>query len=452
MRSVQLTSLAILGAACLALSACDNSSNSAASTPISSSGNSDSASIMVASDLHYFSPSLMTDTGSTALKAYLQEDRKMLLQSPQLLHAFLDSVRARRPGILLLTGDLTKDGEAKSHQDMADSLATLRGMGIKVYVIPGNHDVMNPESQQYSSDVATAADNVSSTTFAKIYADCGFNQAIARDTASLSYVVEPVSGVWILALDACRWKDNVTGGTETVGGRYLPQTVAWIKAQLDSAKAKGKTVVGMMHHGILEHFTGEANNALSKDYVVADHDNLSQMFAQKGLHVMFTGHFHANDIAQKVFGTDTLTDIETGSLVTAPSPFRYGTLGYNTLSINTNLIRSVPAGTPGVTGDFQTWAHNYLISGMSALVAYTVLNDTSYHVTDATMAAQLGSVVATAYATHYAGNETGVPSSLTTTLSSLNAMGPTGIYFASTITALFTDLAPADDKGLFGLR
>ena len=449
MRPVQLMSLAILGAACLGISACDNSSNSAASTPISSSGNSDSASIMVASDLHYFSPSLMTDTGSAALKAYLQEDRKMLLQSPELLHAFLDSVRARRPGILLLTGDLTKDGEAQSHQDMADSLAKLRGMGIKIYVIPGNHDVMNPESQQYASDAATAADNVSSTTFAKIYADCGFNQAIARDTASLSYVVEPVSGVWILALDACRWKDNVPGGTETVGGRYLPQTVTWIKAQLDSAKAKGKTVVGMMHHGILEHFTGEATNTLSKDYVVAGHDSLAQMFAQKGLHVMFTGHFHANDIAQKVFGTDTLTDIETGSLVTAPSPFRYGTLGYNTLSVNTSLIRSVPAGTPGVTGDFQTWSHNFLISGMSAMATYQFINTYKLDTANATT---LGVVVANAYAAHYAGNESGVPSTVAPVITKLNAMGDIGVYFASTITALFTDLAPADDKGIFGLR
>lgn len=75
--------------------------------------NTDSTNIMVASDPHYFSPTL--GHSGAAFEANLQSDRKMLAQSPGLLKSFLDTVKAHRPKILLLTGDLTKDGERISH-------------------------------------------------------------------------------------------------------------------------------------------------------------------------------------------------------------------------------------------------------------------------------------------------------------------------------------------------
>jgi len=427
----------------LALAGCDWSP---ANTPLAPSPADSVASLVVASDLHYFSPSLMTDTASADFKTYLLSDRKMIVQSPALLHSFLDSVRARRPRVVLITGDLTKDGEKQSHQEMADSLGTLRKLGIQVYVIPGNHDVKNPRSQGYSGNTATLVPNVTDAEFASIYHDCGFDQAIARDTASLSYVVEPVPGVWLFAMDPTRWKDNVVGGTENVGGRFLPGTLTWIKAQLASAKAKGKTPVGAMHHGILEHFTGQASDPQSQDYVVAGYDTLGPMFAAGGLHVVFTGHFHANDIASKTFAGGALTDIETGSLVTSPSPFRFGSFSANRgVAVNTSRIREIA----GMATGFQTWSNTFLLDGMTQLIQ-SVLLDQGVPSIYAPMIAAVG---AKAYAAHYAGDERGVPTDVQTqtVMSTLAGFGAAGVGLAASITTLYTDLAPADSAGSFSL-
>src|ERR1035437_5860317 len=104
MRHVHFLPIAALVA--IAFSGCDWSP---ANTPMAPSPADSAASLIVASDLHYFSPGLMTDTASSDFKTYLLSDRKMIVQSPALLHSFLDSVRTRKPRVVLLTGDLTKE-------------------------------------------------------------------------------------------------------------------------------------------------------------------------------------------------------------------------------------------------------------------------------------------------------------------------------------------------------
>ncbi len=426
------------------LSGCDgaNVAPSSPSAPVDTV-----ASFMVASDLHYMSPALLTDTSTADFHAYLAADRKMLVQSPALLQSFLDSARAAKPRFVLLTGDLTKDGEKRSHQDLADSLATLRAQGISVYVIPGNHDVYNPEAEAFGPAGASATPSVTDVEFAAIYRECGFGQAIARDTASLSYVVDLMPGVRLLAMDPVRWRDNIGAAKETVGGRFLPQTVDWIRAQLRAAKADGKVVVGAMHHGLVEHFAGQSTNPVSADYVVAGFDSLGRIFAEEGLRVVFTGHFHANDIATRAVGQATLADIETGSLVTSPSPFRHGTISGSTLSVKASRIRGIRQDLGGAS--FETWSANFLLTGMTSLSRYTL--QTQFGL-DSTTAKQLAPVVASAYAAHYAGDETMDPTTTATVthLASLN--DPSASFLANALKALRTDLAPEDGAGTFSLR
>ena len=80
----------------------------------------------------------------------------------------------------------------------------------------------------------------------------------------------------------------------------------------------------MMHHGILEHYTGQ--NQLDPGYVIDDYETVAHDFTEAGLNIMFTGHYHANDIVSRTDGDKILYDIETGSMVTAPIPYRIITL------------------------------------------------------------------------------------------------------------------------------
>lgn len=426
------------------LAGCDSSKDSI--SPASAEADT-VASFVVGSDLHYMSPALLTDTSTADFHAYLASDRKMLVQSPALLHSFLDSIRAAKPRFVLLTGDLTKDGEKRSHQDLADSLETLRSLGIAVYVVPGNHDVHNPEAESYGSAGAASTPPVTAAEFATIYNSCGYGQAIARDTASLSYVVDIMPGVRLLAMDPIRWRDNIGVLKETVGGRFLPQTMAWIRTQLRAAKADGKVVVGAMHHGVVEHFAGQSTNPISADYVVAGFDSVGKAFVAEGLHVVFTGHFHANDIATRSMEQGTLTDIETGSLVTAPSPYRKGSIHGTTISVETSAIREISQNLGGAS--FVEWSKTFLLTGMTQISHYTL---TTQFGVDTTTARSLAPVVASAYAKHYSGDETMDPTS-SGTIALLESKGTASATFLGTsLKALLTDPAPSDASGSFSLR
>ena len=87
--------------------------------------------------------------------------------------------------------------------------------------------------------------------------------------------------------------------------------------QIAEAKEAGDEIIGMMHHGIIEHFDGQAT--VFAPYVVEGYEEASQLFADAGLKYMFTGHFHAQDVAAMTTKDgNTIYDIMTGALVTAP--------------------------------------------------------------------------------------------------------------------------------------
>ena len=69
---------------------------------------------------------------------------------------------------------------------------------------------------------------------------------------------------------------------------------------------------------------------LFSDYLLDDWATVSKLFADAGMRMVFTGHYHAQDVVKRSIKTaDTpsfIFDVETGSLVTYPVPYRIVTL------------------------------------------------------------------------------------------------------------------------------
>ena len=245
--------------------------------------------------------------------------------------AAIASIREAHPRFVLVPGDLTKDGEEADHIAFAEKLETLRAEGIAVYVVPGNHDVNNPGAVRFQGDTKVRVPNVTPERFAEIYRDFGYGGAIDRDPHSLAYVAEPEPGLWLLAMDACRYDISLTRDHEYTAGSFTPERLAWIKGVLERARKENKAVIAMMHHGVVEHFNGQKR--LFPAYLVTDNDAFSRMLADYGVRVVFTGHFHAQNIAGAWWdasgaptaapGSRFLYDVETGSLVSYPSPYRF---------------------------------------------------------------------------------------------------------------------------------
>lgn len=324
------------------------------------------ARIAVFSDPHYFASDLGTE--GAAFEAYLAQDRKLIAESSAITEATVDAIKASNAEIVLVAGDLTKDGELESHQQFAELLGELEQAGKKVYVICGNHDINNPEAYSYNGATVTRVDNVTPEGFKTIYSDFGYGEAIEQDPDSLSYVVEPVEGLRIIAMDSCIYGSNNDLEHSVTDGEFSEERLDWIKKQIKMARAEGKMVVGMMHQGLIEHFS--VQEEMFDEYVIEDWEDVSDELADLGMHIVFTGHFHAQDIVKKTTENgNTIYDIETGSLVTYPIPYRMVTISGNTMDITTNKIEEIDYDI-GDAENFQSYAKEYLIEGLDGLVPY----------------------------------------------------------------------------------
>lgn len=395
--------------------------------------------ISVISDPHYFSPSLGT-TGE-AFEAYLMADRKMIAESDAILRSALDIVKSESPDILLVTGDLTKDGEKLSHQAFADYLSELESTGVKVYVIPGNHDVNNPDAMSYDGATATSVESVTPEEFAEIYEDFGYGEAIYRDPYSLSYIAAPSENLWILAIDSCEYDGNTT--SPETSGSLGEDTKTWILEMLAEAKIKGITVIGMMHHNLAEHYSLQTE--LFPEYVVeddvSDGESLAQELSEAGLGMIFTGHYHANDINNL---TDSgLYEVETGSLVTWPSPVRTLTIGGDgSVEVTSTSVTEIDYDLGGAAS-FEDYATDYLNTGLEHLALSYLVSGFGIAPEAAAQAAPL---LAAAFAAHYKGDEQ--PDALT--LATIQAMASSGdpvqAMLAGVLQSLWTDSPTADNN------
>ena len=164
-------------------------------------------SIIVLSDIHVMAPQLLEKRG-TAYNNYLSQDPKLLEYSGEVLEYLVGETLQRNPDLVIIPGDLTKDGELVSHQLVVKILGRLRSAGIPVIVVPGNHDIDNPEGYYFNGDATRLAERTSPDQFKTLYADFGYNQAYAKDPASLSFVCEPLQGLVLLCIDTNKYEEN----------------------------------------------------------------------------------------------------------------------------------------------------------------------------------------------------------------------------------------------------
>ncbi|MFN3306147.1 MAG: metallophosphoesterase family protein, partial [Candidatus Kapaibacteriota bacterium] len=118
------------------------------SKSLESTGNDLLLSISIFSDPHLYDTTL--GTKGLAFDEYLNSDRKMLRESEAILQSVIEMIANDNSQIVLVPGDLTKDGELHNHLLMAKYLRKLESLGKKVYVVPGNHDINNPKSFSYA--------------------------------------------------------------------------------------------------------------------------------------------------------------------------------------------------------------------------------------------------------------------------------------------------------------
>lgn len=245
----------------------------------------DEVRIMIASDLHYLTPQLYSQDNETFMKMIRYSDGKMVHYAEEIVDSFINEVIETNPEVLILSGDLTFNGERLSHEALAHKLKRVKDAGISVFVIPGNHDFSQYAAFDYH-DEGTAyqrADNTSINEFLNLYKDYGYSNYASMDQTSLSYRVILNDSVQLLFIDVNgNEKENVISD----------KTLTWIETQLIEAQQANSQVIVISHQNMVMH-----TQRFSNGFTIENNESLLNLFETYGVRLGFSGHLHIQDIA-----------------------------------------------------------------------------------------------------------------------------------------------------------
>ena len=272
----------------------------------------------ITTDTHYIAKSI-NDKKEAFQKFVNSGDGKQLTYIYEIMDAFANNIKNKKPDVLIISGDLTSNGEKESHLELAKRLTEIEKMGTSVYVIPGNHDVLNPYARGFKDDKQYVVDYISKKDFSNIYKDFGYKEAISKDKTTLSYLVAPSEDTWLLMIDTAQYKNNLTLGYPQLDGNISPKTLDWIKECGELAKSKGAKIIPVMHHNLLDH-----SKKVTKGFTVNNNEDVIKVFEQYDINLALSGHTHIQDIKNK---DNIIYDVVTSSISVYPQ--QYGVIKYS---------------------------------------------------------------------------------------------------------------------------
>lgn len=267
-----------------------------------------------------------------------EEDQKCMNESGAILDAAFAKLIAQDDiDIILISGDLTNNGERPGHTEFIEKLYRLKNAGKRVYVTTATHDYGLRELKD--GDTAVSSTHASRGELRTMYNDFGFSNAIASYDGGLSYVAQLQPGYRLLALndDDC--------GTDAFSEEHMQ----WIREQLSAAAAAGDFVIAMEHHPVLP---PSPAYPLFSGRDMHSYGPKAALLADAGLQAVFTGHAHMQNISSiTTEKRNTLWDVNTGSLVGYPTPMRRVVISNNQMRITTEKIDSFDWDLQGKTPD-----------------------------------------------------------------------------------------------------
>lgn len=252
---------------------------------------------IVASDVHYQSPA-MTDYGAAFQNFLRNDDGKVVQYLDQITDAFLAEAVEKQPDALILSGDLTQNGEKANHEALAEKLRGVEEQGVPVLVIPGNHDINHPEASYFEGEERKAAEGITADGFYSIYREFGYDEAMDRDEASLSYMYRVDDRYWLMMLDSCQYDPE-----NKIGGRIRKETLAWMEEWLKRAKEEHVLVIPIAHHNLLKEST-----LYPEDCTLENAVPVIDLLEGFGLPVYISGHLHLQRIKKHGNGGPSQTE------------------------------------------------------------------------------------------------------------------------------------------------
>ena len=183
---------------------------------------------------------------------------------------------------------------------------------------------------------------------------------ICKQVIDSSYVVEPIEGIWLLAIDANVYVPQIKNGqfagfsgsgNQGYNGvvQFKPQLLDWIKNVVEQAKANGKKLISFSHFPMAPYYDGQEERIkkwlgpLAMQMIRSPNEETIQALLDTGLTFHIGGHMHINDTQSLNRNDDTgLVNIQAPSIAAYRPAFKTLSVYQNGIGkLTTQLLSNV---------------------------------------------------------------------------------------------------------------
>ncbi|MPS71831.1 MAG: metallophosphoesterase [Chryseobacterium sp.] len=337
----------------------------------------------------------------------------------------LDDIASRGIKIVAMPGDFSDDGQAYNLHGLHQILERYQlKYGIKFYLTTGNHDPVGPLHKESGKDDFLGEDgkqlgiysngkigkstskiitkDIAESGYVEIlnelndfgfypkkddlywstpfdqncFQDYSHGKALESATYSkrmyevskgffvpdLSYVVEPVKDVWMIAIDGNTYIPKNTNGESDDPSNYNGASIGynnvltnkkhlinWVKKIADDAKKNHKILIAFTHYPMVDFNDGATEKI--KDLLGDEkwqlervpEETVAKVFTDAGLQIHFAGHMHINDTGIRKFGDKMLVNVQVPSLAAYLPAYKILTINSaNKMEVQTIVLNDVP--------------------------------------------------------------------------------------------------------------
>ncbi len=178
----------------------------------------------------------------------------------------------------------------------------------------------------------------------------------------LSYVAEPVKGVWLMAIDGNTYiPKNLNESSQNPGNykgasigynnvlTHKKHLIEWVKNTMTEAKKNGKTVIAFTHYPMVDFNDGATSELKSllgeKKWQMerVPEEEVAKAFAAAGLQIHFAGHMHINDTGMRNVNGRMLVNVQVPSLAAYIPAYKVLTIhSADNMDVQTEVLNNVP--------------------------------------------------------------------------------------------------------------
>lgn len=243
--------------------------------------------VTVLTDTHYYSKEI--GTSGSAYETANSRSQKLLAESADVLRTCFDQIaKDKSSDIVLISGDVTNNGELNSHSEFIGMLRDLKNKGKRVYVITATHDFRNHGySEAYNGDEKIQTPTAARDQLFDMYREFGPDEAISVHRESMSYIVQLCEGYRLFALND---DSNLSGKSG-----FSDECFQWITERAEEARKDNQIIIAMTHHPLIA--PSPIYEIIGKGDMLGDYDKRIEQLADLGIQFMFTGHTHIHNIS-----------------------------------------------------------------------------------------------------------------------------------------------------------